>query len=122
MTRESYDQANPYSYRPNHVPYEKRVNPPETVSQRWQERQRTEGDTQAASSGHALRCPHCGQFTGGGVHTCPAFHDQPVVALHSGVVVRGGDNAILFAPACGRFTDGGYDENGRDTDRRDRLG
>ena len=122
MTREAYEQANPYSYRPNHVPYEKRLNPPETVSQRWQERQRAEGDPQAASNGYALRCPHCGQFTGGSAHTCPAFHDQPVMALHSGVVMRGGDNAILFAPACGRFTDGGYDENGRDADGRDRLG
>ena len=40
MTREAYDQANPYSYRPTHVPYEQRLNPPETVSKRWQERQR----------------------------------------------------------------------------------
>jgi hypothetical protein len=122
MTREAYDQANPYSYRPNHVPYEKRLNPPETVSQRWQERQRAEGDPQAVSNGHALRCPHCGQFTGTSVHTCPAFHDQPTMTLHSGVVLRGGDNAVLFAPACGGFTDGGYDENGRDADGHDRLG
>jgi hypothetical protein len=122
MTRETYDRANPYSYRPSHVPYEQRLHPPETAAQRWQERQRAEGDAQAASSGYALRCPRCGQFTGGKAHTCPAFHEQPVLVLHSGVVTRAGDNTILSAPHCGRFTDAGYDENGRDKDGRDRLG
>ena len=122
MTREAYDQANPYSYRPSHVPYERRLTPSETVSQRWQERERAEGDPQAVSNGYALRCPQCGQFTGANTHACHAFHDQPVMTLHSGVVLRGGDNAILFAPDCGGFTDGGYDENGRDADGRDRLG
>lgn len=122
LTREAYDQANPYSYRPNHVPYEKRLNPPETVSQRWQDRQRAEDDPQVVSNGHVLRCPHCGQFTGASAHTCPVFHDQPVMVLHSDVVMRGGDNAILFAPACSSFADGGYDENGRDVDGRHRLG
>jgi len=122
VTREAYDQANPYAYRPNHIPYEQRLHPPETVAQRWQEHQRAEGDPQAVSSGYALRCPHCGQFTGASAHTCPAFHEQPVMVLHSGIVLRGGDNAILFAPQCGRFTDGGYDEQWRDADGNDRLG
>lgn len=75
-----------------HVRYSDRMNPDPTVGQR---RGALENKV---LGGIRLRCPHCGQFTGGGAHACPSFAESGYVrALHSGVVLddRG---RTLFTP------------------------
>lgn len=81
-----------------------------------------------SKNGIRLRCPHCGQFTGGTAHNCPNFGGQTVLVYHSGLVQeRGKDGKIWASPLNPDFdprfdNDGGYDEQGRDRNGFDRYG
>jgi hypothetical protein len=59
------------------------------VAARW-EASRPERDPQATKAGVFLRCPHCGQFTGGKSHGCPGFSNQQVTVYRSFLAHRSG--------------------------------
>src|SRR6185295_16761407 len=67
--------------REKYLSYEQIQNRAPTINDR-----RRTADPQACKNGVRLRCPHCGQYTGGASHVCPAFGDQQVTAYHSGLV------------------------------------
>ncbi len=60
--------------------------------------------------GVRMRCPQCGQFTGGKAHACPSFNGQMVRSLRSGVVIDK-NSRTLFSPQHPEF-DPEYDNNG----------
>jgi hypothetical protein len=97
MTEAQYNRVNgsprDYDRTEKHYKfYSERVKASPTVGQR-----RDPLSDTAVMDGIKIRCPHCGQFTGGHVHQCPAFSGQSVTVYHSGIVTRGSD-FVLFAP------------------------
>ena len=98
MTMADYDRVNgaprdwDYDYK-NYKGYAERIAPRQTVAQR-----RNPLSDTAVINGVKMRCPHCGQFTGGNLHQCPNFGAQSVMVYHSGIVTTGDRNFVLFAP------------------------
>ncbi len=82
----------------------------------------------ACKNGIRVRCPHCGQFTGGEAHICPNFGGKKVIAYHSGLVQElDYPQPILATPFNPDYdprydAGGGYDSSGRDRDGRDQQG
>ncbi len=82
----------------------------------------------ACKNGIRVRCPHCGQFTGGEAHICPNFGGKKVIAYHSGLVQESDyPQPILATPFNPDYdprydVGGGYDSSGRDRDGVDRQG
>ncbi len=124
--------TNMFDYSPTlrekYLSYDKIQNRAPTTNDR-----RRMADPQASKNGIRLRCPHCGQYTGGASHICPAFGDQQVTVYHSGMVSLRGltpHAEVLASPLDPdfdpRFDMGkkaGYDEQtGRDRDGFDKQG
>ena len=98
MTEEHYNRVlgSPRDYDHNdkyYKFYSERIAAKPTVAQR-----RDPASDTAVMGGVKMRCPHCGQFTGGNVHQCPNFGGQSVTVYHSGIVVTGSKDFVLFAP------------------------
>ena len=66
--------------------FDEALHPDSRMAQRWQKSGRALADPLACHNGVLLRCPHCGQFTGGGPHTCPHFDGKKAEVQRSGVV------------------------------------
>ncbi len=93
--------------------------------QRWRTA-RAHFDARAAEGGILLKCPQCGQFTGGNAHACPAHPDHPagVRVAANGVVLSG--DVVVADPHNphydGRYSQGGYAADGYDAEGYDRRG
>lgn len=93
--------------------------------QRWTTA-RAHVDAKAAHGGILLKCPQCGQFTGGNAHACPAHPDYPsgVRIAANGVVLAG--EVVVYDPRNphyhGRYSEGGYAADGYDAGGYDRRG
>ncbi len=87
------------------------------------------GGDKVVADGRRLRCPHCGQFTGGELHQCPSFQGQQVQVTVKGRVFAGVGPKILYDPdpdkaEAVQYPDG-YSARapyGRDADGYDRRG
>jgi len=88
------------------------------LHERYQKVARVVTDPRATQDGILLRCPECGQFTGGYVHACTAFGRREVLVFASGVVKQG--EIVLKVPDRPDFDPryifggGGYDIDGLD--------
>jgi hypothetical protein len=87
------------------------------------------GGDKVVANGCRLRCPHCGQFTGGNLHQCPSFQSQRAQVTVEGRVFAGASPKILYDPdpdkaEAVQYPDG-YSARapyGRDADGYDRRG
>ena len=65
---------------------------------------RTNTHPQACKNGVRLRCPHCGQFTGGRAHNCPKFGNMSVFVYHSGLVQESGRGGPILVAHSTRIS------------------
>ncbi len=128
MSEQDYDHTTarfdlPYELRHTYLSYDDIRQRPPTVNER-----RPNLHPHTCRNGVRLRCPHCGQFTGGRAHDCPAFGGETVFVYHSGLVQgTRRDAAILLAPLNPDFdarydNNSGYDDSGFDRNGFDRYG
>ena len=137
MSEETYNRtagsARDYENYNEYKRYDERINSRPTVAHR-----RNPTSSTPVLGGVKVRCPYCGQFTGGNGHQCPNFGGQAVTVYHSGNVVDN-RNLVIFSPRQPEYDpdyDGhtggyhkatgldrnGYDKNGYNDRGYDREG